>query len=252
MNFERAVCLVTGAASGLGRGITLELLHRGARVVALDRDEARLKTLVEEATGHRSRLETKITDVTAPRGPQEAIDACVATWGRIDALFNNAGIGGTLPFADATDDQWRAIVELNLMGVVHGTRAAYPHMVSQGSGLIVNTSSIAGLVPYPGQVLYNTTKFAVTGFSLTLADEARRQGIEVAVFCPGMVRTRIFYKPILGQEAREEDVEVPPEAISVNQAVDDLFRGLKKKNRVIITPGWLGWWYLRYRLFGSL
>jgi len=154
--------------------------------------------------------------------------------GRLDYLFNNAGVGGTLDVRHATVAHWRRIVDLNLMGVVHGVQAAYPLMIEQGSGHIVNTASISGLVPWPGQTLYNTTKFAVVGLSHTLRAEAARFGVKVSVICPGPVQSAIWSKSILGSRAATDIV--PANAISASEAAAIIWRGVQANKATIIFP----------------
>jgi short-subunit dehydrogenase len=250
--FNGKTCIVTGAASGLGKGMANRLLRYEANVVLLDIDEKRLREIISGNKEKKDKIEIKIVDVTKFEAVQQCFSDLKKTYGEIDYLFNNAGIGGTLPFEQATMQQWNKIIDLNLYGVINGVMAVYPIMVEQKSGYIVNTSSIAGIMPFPGQVLYNTTKYGVTGLSLSLIKEARQHNINISIICPGMVKTRIFYKPIIGKEASEEEVKIPREAISVDEAINDIFDGLKKKKPIIITPKFLRKYYRKYRSFNHL
>jgi short-subunit dehydrogenase len=252
MDCNDKTCIVTGAASGLGKGIAKRLINNGANVILLDIDKIRLNEFIREIGQSKSRVEAREIDVTKYDDVQQCISEIKNQYGHIDYLFNNAGIGGTLPFKSATIEQWNKIVNLNLFGVINGITAVYPIMVEQKSGYIVNTSSIAGIMPFPGQVLYNTTKYGITGLSLSLLKEAKQNNIDISIICPGMVKTRIFYKPIIGNEASENDVKIPKEAISIDEAIDDIFDGLGKKRTVIITPKYLAKYYMIYRLFNRL
>jgi NADP-dependent 3-hydroxy acid dehydrogenase YdfG len=252
MKFKGSVCIVTGAASGLGNGIAKKLLESGATVVLLDIDKMRLNRFKTSNSDLSNRIEIRNVDVTRYEDVKTCIDGIYKQYGKIDYLFNNAGIGGTLPFEQATPQHWDKIISLNLCGVINGISAVYPLMVKQHHGYIINTSSISGLIPVSGQVLYNTTKFAVTGLSLSLFKEAKKHNINVAIICPGMVKTRIFYKPIIGEEAPDEHVKIPKEAISVDEAVNDIFIGISRKKKIIITPKYLRIYYFIYRLFGTL
>lgn len=108
-------------------------------------------------------MHTIIVDVTVQEQVENAINNTVAETGRLDLLFNNAGVGGTLQFETATMEDWKNIIDVNLWSVIYGVHTAVPIMLKQGSGHIINTSAIAGLLPPPFQALYSLTKFGVTG-----------------------------------------------------------------------------------------
>jgi len=186
--FQDKVAVVTGGASGIGRSIVTALHAAGARVVVAD-SNADLAATVATELGDRVRAER--VDVTDSVAVQRLIDGTVAREGRLDLLFNNAGIA---VFADARDtslDDWNRQIDVNLRGVVHGIVAGYPVMRRQGYGHIVNTASAAGLIPSPATVAYAATKHAVVGLSLTLRAEARLYGVRVSVVCPGLIQTPI-------------------------------------------------------------
>jgi NAD(P)-dependent dehydrogenase (short-subunit alcohol dehydrogenase family) len=123
---------------------------------------------------------------------QELVDETVRDYGRLDYMFNNAGIGMGGEVRDMDLEHWRRVLEVNLWGVTCGTSAAYEEMVRQGFGHIVNTASLAGLIPLPMVAAYCATKHAVVGLSASLRAEAAALGIKVSVVCPGFVETGIF------------------------------------------------------------
>ncbi len=190
ITFEQKIVVITGAASGLGLGIAKEIIKRKGTVILVDIDSQRLQEIQNDQPD--GICETYTADVTDFSQIKKVLSDVAAKHHRIDYFFNNAGLGGTLPFEEATLDHWKKIIDLNLYGVIHGITAIYPIMKKQKSGHIINTSSIAGLIPFQGQALYNTTKFAVTGLSLTLEQELKKDGIAISILCPGMVKTRIF------------------------------------------------------------
>jgi len=141
-------CVVTGAASGIGFAVSEALLQAGATVFMADRNADWLASAVEKLSAHSERARPVTVDVTNFEQVQRLIDDAASIHGSIDFLFNNAGIGGTMPIADVTLEYWHRMIDLNLWGVIHGIHAALPLMRRQGSGHIVNTSSIAGLIPF--------------------------------------------------------------------------------------------------------
>jgi short-subunit dehydrogenase len=231
MDSQRSA-VVTGAASGLGKAIASRLAGR-CRLVLIDVDEAGLSTAADELRTTGAVVDVEPADVTE-RGAIERVIQSAAARGTVDYVFNNAGIGGTLPFRDATTAHWDRIIDLNLRAVIDGTTAAYEVMTAQGRGHIVNTASIAGLVPIPLQTLYNTTKFAVVGLSLSLRPEAALAGVNVSVVCPGNVATAVFGKPILGRV--DPYPRIPDNAIAPDEAARLVMTGVDANESTIVFP----------------
>lgn len=205
--FRDKIAIITGAASGIGLGLASELSKRGAVVIVVDIDEERLDKASRDCI--IGIHEKRVVDVIDFDSVKSLFAEIHEKYGRIDFLFNNAGIGGTLPFEDATLAHWNRIINLNVYGVINGVTAIYPLMKQQEFGHIINTSSISGLIPFPGQTLYNTTKFAITGLSLTLEKELRKNNINISIVCPGMVRTRIFINPLLEMKLQRSISKYP-------------------------------------------
>ncbi|MER8969022.1 SDR family NAD(P)-dependent oxidoreductase [Mesorhizobium sp. M0808] len=184
------VALVTGASPGIGEATAVALAAAGAKVAIAARRADRLEALaarIEEAGGAALRIEADVTsndDVTA------MVDKVVAEWGRLDILVNNAGVMLLSPAADAELDDWRRMVELNLLALMGVTKAALPHLRA-AKGHIVNVSSIAGRVANPGASGYAATKFGVVGFSESLRREVYADKVRVTVIEPGLVRTEL-------------------------------------------------------------
>ena len=202
--YGNAVAFVTGGASGIGAALARALVARGAAVVLADRQAE----LVEEAAAALRRgggtAEAVALDVRDADAVARAIAAVAARHGRLDYVFNNAGTGVGGEVRDHTLDDWRYIVDVNLMGVVHGVQAAYPLLVAQGFGHIVNTASMAGLIATPFTASYCATKHAVVGLSRAMRLEAAVYGVRVSVLCPGVIRT-----PILDGAGRFGRIKLP-------------------------------------------
>ncbi|WP_067499182.1 SDR family oxidoreductase [Actinoplanes sp. TFC3] len=189
--YDQAVCVITGGASGIGRALATELATRGAEVVIADRQIAEAEKLATGIRERGGRARAAQLDVSDHDAVTALVQDTARRHGRLDYLFNNAGISHGMG-AGARHyriEDWRRIVEVNLMGVINGVQAAYPLMIEQGFGHIVNTASMAGLVPSPGTTSYVTTKHAVVGLSHNLRAEAAEHGVRVSVLCPGVIRT---------------------------------------------------------------
>lgn len=191
-HFQGQVALVTGGASGIGRALCLALAARGARVVVADLNDAgavQTAAAIQAAGGHATAVSVDVTDAAAV---DALIDGVVAENGRVDFIFNNAGIGLAGPTDAVTPAQWAQVLAVNLHGVVYGTRKAYRVMRQQGFGHIVNTASLAGLIPFVGGATYAMTKHGVVGLSTSLRVEAAAHGVRVSALCPGFIDTPIL------------------------------------------------------------
>ncbi|AGB47018.1 short-chain alcohol dehydrogenase [Mesorhizobium australicum WSM2073] len=184
------VALVTGASSGIGEATAAALAAAGARVAVAARRVDRLEALaarIEKIGGTALRIEA---DVTSNDDVAAMVGKVVAEWGRLDILVNNAGVMLLSPAAEATLDDWRHMVELNLLALMGVTKAALPHLKA-AKGHIVNVSSVAGRVANPGASGYAATKFGVVGFSESLRREVYADKVRVTVIEPGLVRTEL-------------------------------------------------------------
>jgi NAD(P)-dependent dehydrogenase (short-subunit alcohol dehydrogenase family) len=194
--FTGKQAIVTGAGSGIGAALCRALVAAGADVVCTDVDGAAAARTVESLRGPGSAT-SAILDVTDPAAVKAAVDA-VARAGRLDLMFNNAGIAWGGDTELLTLEQWNAIIDVNIRGVVHGVTAAYPVMLRQGHGFIVNTASMAGLIAGGQITSYVMTKHAIVGLSLALRSEAVPRGVGVLAVCPGAVETPILDKGAIG------------------------------------------------------
>ena len=228
---------MTGAASGIGRAVAKRLGGLGATVCAADVNEAGAKQTAALISGDGGNGYAARLDVTKSAEIQRLIDDVAKRHGRLDYMFNNAGIAIVGETRDMTDDHWKRIIDVNLMGVLAGTLAAYRIMVKQGFGHIVNTASLAGLLPVPSETAYCLTKYAVVGLSTSLRGEGAGLGVKVSVVCPGFVRTPIMdnYTAIKLNRA-DLAAEAPKRMTDVDKAAGIILSGVAK-NRAIIPVG---------------
>jgi NAD(P)-dependent dehydrogenase (short-subunit alcohol dehydrogenase family) len=191
-------------------------------------------------------------DVSKEGEVRQLIDETVSEYGRLDYLFNNAGIAIGGDARDLTLEQWRRVIDVNLYGVVHGTAIAYPIMAKQGFGHIVNVASATGLFPQPINAPYCASKYAIVGLSLSLRVEGADLGVNVSVACPGSVRTNIYEATTM--------VNIPPErraaAVSstrfkpmdASKAAQTILSGVSRNQAVIAFPAYVRLGWLLYRL----
>jgi NAD(P)-dependent dehydrogenase (short-subunit alcohol dehydrogenase family) len=187
--FDGAVAIVTGGASGIGRALAEALVRKGAEVVLVDLQGDPLEKVVSEIQASGGKASAVQADVTDPYVLKGIVRDTVKGSGRLDYFFNIAGIIITGMVAQHSMEDWERIININLGGVINGVQAAFPVMVAQGYGHIVNMASLAGLIPIPGAAAYTATKHAVVGLSAALRIEAALLGIRVTTLCPGIVRT---------------------------------------------------------------
>lgn len=250
LGFTGATAIVTGAASGIGAEIVRQLAAAGAHVLATDVTELALSEVVEQAKRHGGLVSAMRVDVADRADVQAAVDAVVAEHGRLDYMFNNAGVGIFGEMEAVSLDEADTIVDVNLRGVLYGVGVAYRQMLRQGGGHIVSTASAAGLMAVPLQSHYTATKHAVVGLTKALALEAEGAGIRTTVFCPAWVESAMFDTSTLHGSMAAADprqvVPIPPLATDV--AVRRLLRGVLRKRRYVITPFYarLGWWLERF------
>jgi NAD(P)-dependent dehydrogenase (short-subunit alcohol dehydrogenase family) len=240
------IAIVTGGASGIGRAIATALVARGDTVMVADIDEQGAEQVagqLDEQARDTGRASAAALDVTDHAAVEELYRSVADQHGRLDLVFNNAGIAVGGMTDELTLDHWTKTIDVNLRGVVHGVHAAYPIMLEQGHGHILNTASLAGLVPAPMMLPYTTTKHAVVGMSMALRAEAAGRGVRVSVICPGFVDTPLLdnANPGLpatkaGGRARELAVRTQGRLYSAEALARDVLRGADRNQALIVAP----------------
>lgn len=234
--FTDRVALITGAASGIGRGLSEALARQGARVIVTDVNGEGAQQVAaaigERAEGHR-------LDVADAAAVEALVRDVAARHGRLDYMFNNAGFAVVGETLDSSIEQWRRIVDVNLMGVVHGSHAAYRVMAAQGHGHIINTASLAGLLGSVTFSSYAVTKSAVVMLSRMLRFEGADHGVRVTVVCPGFIETSIHdnatYNRVDRDRARRQ---IPFKHVPLDVAVEKILRGVARNRETIVFPAY--------------
>jgi NAD(P)-dependent dehydrogenase (short-subunit alcohol dehydrogenase family) len=204
-SFTGRVAAITGAGSGIGRALAVELARRGAHLALCDIDEASLAETVRCCEGAGVKVTSQQVDVASRDAVYAWADEVVAQHGKVNLIFNNAGVAVTATVERLTYEDFEWLMNINFWGVVYGTKAFLPHLKASGEGHVINLSSVFGLISVPSQSAYNAAKFAVRGFT-----DALRMELELAdapVSCttvhPGGVKTNIVRRARIDPEAAE-------------------------------------------------
>lgn len=247
---QQQVAIVTGGASGIGQALCHALATRGALVIVADINAEGAQDVAATICRRGGQAAAHTVDVADADSVKQLVQHTVATHKRLDYLFNNAGIAVTADARDFGIEHWHQVIAVNLLGVIYGIQAAYPFMAQQGHGHIVNTASLAGLLPYPTNLPYATTKHAVVGLSLSLRAEAADLGVKVSVVCPGWVQSNIYTaSPILNVRHEQMQSALPFKLMEADTAAQRILAGVARNQPVIIFPLYarLLWWVYRMR-----
>jgi NAD(P)-dependent dehydrogenase (short-subunit alcohol dehydrogenase family) len=255
--YRGAVAIVTGGASGIGRALCEELGRRGAAVIVTDINAGGAENVASGIAASGGSARSAFLDVTCAEDVRVLVEEIAADQGRLDYVFNNAGICTVGEVRDMSLAQWRRLIDVNLWGVIHGSMAAYQVMLRQGFGHIVNLGSADGLMPFPMMTAYSTTKHAVIGFSTSLRAEAAGLGINVTVACPGLVRSGMqdattLVTKVRDRDALQGDLATSRVAIGADECAKAIMRGVERNKGIIVVTAFarICWWL--YRLHPAL
>jgi len=193
------VAIVTGGSRGLGRSIALALATAGADVAVAARSKADLEETADLVERAGRRALAVPTDVTSYAEVERLIEATRSTFGRLDVLVNNSGVAKVQPLVEWRPEDWRTVVDVNLIGVFNGCRAAAPHFIAQRAGKVINISSMLAAVGLSGYTIYSATKGAIIAFTRTLGVEWARHHVQVNAIAPGWFATDMS-APAFGAE----------------------------------------------------
>ncbi len=246
--FRNKVAIVTGGASGIGKALCEELSRLGTVVTAADVDLDGAKRTAEAISGAGGRATAVKLDVSDGAAIRKLVNDTAAEYGRLDYMFNNAGVAVLGESHGVDIEDWRRIVDINVLGVIYGTTAAYEIMLEQGFGHIVNTASQAGLYVICGSTPYAMSKHAVVGLSTSLRIEAVDLGVKVSVICPGPIKSNIFDAATIAHASNDEFFgKLPYPPMDVNKAVKAILKGVSRNQAIIVLPfdARIMWWLHR-------
>lgn len=219
-NIENKVVLITGASSGIGQSTAELLAKKGAKIVLAARRESRLKELADKINKAGGQAIYQVTDVTNPEDSKKLVQYAKEKFGKVDAIFLNAGIMPSSPLSALHVEEWESMVDINLKGVLNGLAAVLPEFTAQKSGHVITTSSVAGLKAYPNGGVYGATKWAVRELMEVLRMESAQEGtnIRTATIYPAAINTELLNtitdtEAAKGMAALYEQYGISPEAI---------------------------------------
>ncbi len=244
MSFEGKVAAVTGAGSGIGRQLALQLASRGCHVAISDAAEEKLQETARLLGHSNIRFISTIVDVSDQQAVEKWAQATITEFGTVDYIFNNAGVALVDEVHSLTYDNFHWLMNINFWGVVHGSKAFLPHFQNKKSGHIINISSIVGIIAFPTQSAYNASKFAVKGFTEAMRMEQAGTGVKVTCVHPGGIKTDIIRDARLGSAdigaVNREEFEKWFDAqakTTAEQAANIILDGVSKGNSRILIGG---------------
>jgi 3-oxoacyl-[acyl-carrier protein] reductase len=236
--------LITGAASGIGRAIALDLAREGADLFLVDIKRDELEAVAAEARGHGVSVLTSVHDLSQPAEVSATVQDVLAAWGGLNILINNAGVAYYGKTHEMTDAQWNRVIAINLLAPIQMTRELFPTLLAADEAHILNMCSMFGVTPWRKTAAYQTSKYGLVGFSQALHAEYHREHFGVTTLCPGFVDTPLLEGAAPEGEERKRAsppfISTSPEKVSA-KAIDAIRRN---RGLVVVTPHAHVYWRL--------
>ncbi|MCR9213417.1 MAG: SDR family oxidoreductase [Proteobacteria bacterium] len=244
MDYQGKTAAITGAGSGIGRALSLSLARKGCNLALSDISEERLDETKALIADQNVGCSLTVLDVSDRDAVESWAQDAVSEFGTVDFVFNNAGVTVVNSADDLSYEDFHWIMNINFWGVVHGSKAFLPHFLERGEGAIINVSSLFGLISVPSQSSYNASKFAVRGFTESLAQEVSKKGITVCSVHPGGIKTSIarnarFNSPGFGAKNMEEFTRAFEKGARTTseEAANVILSGVEKGRKRILIGG---------------
>jgi len=248
-SFRDRVIVITGAGSGIGRSLALGLASESSRLYLVDIDRESLEEVESETASSGAGISTCLMDCTDPSCMKDLADRVFDEEGRVDILFNNAGVCGGGGVDELSIDDWKWVIDINLMAVIYGIHSFVPGMIRQGGGHIVNTASLSGLIGFPYTGPYTASKFAVVGLGETLSSELCVHNIHVTTVCASAVSTDIVNHSRIrlpGNWLSRVRRMIDTRGMSPDTAAEKILKAVKRKKKLaIISPEIWPLWILK-------
>ncbi|MNB93085.1 putative oxidoreductase [compost metagenome] len=220
-NIQNKIVIITGASSGIGEATAKELASKGAKLVLAARREDRLQKLQQEIESNGGQAVYKVTDVSSYEQMEELAEYAINEFGKIDVLVNNAGVMPLSPVHEKKINEWNAMIDINIKGVLYGIAAVLPSMRERKEGHIINVSSIAGHLVFPASAVYSGTKFAVRAITEGLRIEECGNNIRTTIISPGSIDTELT-QAISGAELKsaiDENMKIAINPASIARTI---------------------------------
>jgi len=233
--FSHSVVVVTGGASGIGKEIVTQLAPSGAHIIVVGRTKRTGQAFVKELKKDGYDIDFECVDMTDIKKVEAMFEGIIATYGRIDYMFNNAGMfmGGEIRDTKLTN--WYKVMNNNIFATVNGTHFAYQYMIKQGYGHIVNVASAAGLIPVPAMGIYGATKYAIVGLTHELRNEAKAFGVKASAVCPSIINTPLYDTALYNNVDTTKALKSRGSQQTPKKAATKIIRGVMKNQATIHT-----------------